>query len=268
MSSPRNRTLRTRRRFGPSTPPAECNVSMWKNTASPGPSAHPTTGYRSGSASMSGSSASVPGANHLAWSSRNVRRLCCYPTSCSRGSKSLETHHLLLGFPGVRNAEVEGSSPLPSTTFSCENRPIGSKASRSPSRSRVPRSLATGVRFLRQLDRPFGEVAGVEGRQSAGVRSPTASCGRPSCPPRSASNLFASTAVQLGSTSHDPPTPVSSRPRSRVCSDHDDSSAYHGPATPHRHPDGRRRCAWSQRGDSSGGEGGRHVSMPVHRSRG
>ena len=73
MSSPRNRTDSTRRRRVPPTPPAACSVSMWKNTTSPGSSSHPITRKRSGSASISGSSASDPSGNHLAWPSRNER---------------------------------------------------------------------------------------------------------------------------------------------------------------------------------------------------
>ena len=42
------------------------NISMWKNTASPGSSAHFSTSKRSGSSSIGGSSSSEPSGNHFA----------------------------------------------------------------------------------------------------------------------------------------------------------------------------------------------------------
>ena len=98
MSSPRKRTDRTRRRWGPATPPAACSVSMWKNTASPGSSSQPRIVKSSGRPSMSGSSASVPSGNHLAWSSRNDRGMNHSP----RWEPATNSQRRLRGAPGRR----------------------------------------------------------------------------------------------------------------------------------------------------------------------
>ena len=109
MSSPRKRTDSTRRRCVPATPPAACSVSMWKNTASPGSSSQPRIVKSSGRPSMSGSSASVPSGNHLAWSSRNERGMNhsprCEPATNSsvdsRGTGSTGNHMLAFWRPST-----------------------------------------------------------------------------------------------------------------------------------------------------------------------